>query len=233
MTITIFFGGINMENAMELIRARHSVRQYLDKKIPAEIREQLDACAAELNENAGLHIQILYDEPACFSSRMAKYGRFENCANYIAMVGPKAPDLEERCGWYGELLVLKAQELGLNTCWAALTHGKSRAQLADGESEVILIALGYGKTQGSGRRSKTPADVSNIAPDSPAWFRQGVEAALLAPTAVNQQKFHFMLHDGCVSARAGLIGSCLKIDLGIVKCHFELGAGKENFRWAE
>lgn len=135
-----------MENAMELIRARHSVRQYLDKKIPAEIREKLDAYAAELNARGGLHIQILYEEPACFSSRMAKYGRFENCANYIAMVGPKAPDLEERCGYYGELLVLKAQELGLNTCWAALTHGKSRVQLSDGESEVILIALGYGRT---------------------------------------------------------------------------------------
>lgn len=60
-----------------------------------------------------------------------------------------------------------------------------------------------------------------------------MEAALLAPTAVNQQKFHFTLRDGCVSAKAGLIGGCLKIDLGIVKCHFELGAGKENFRWTE
>lgn len=222
-----------MENAMELIRARHSVRQYLDKKVPADVREKLDAYAAGLNKEGGLHIQILYDEPECFSARMAKYGRFENCANYIAMVGKKAPDLEERCGYYGELLVLKAQELGLNTCWVALTHGKSRAQVPDGEAEVILIALGYGKTQGGQRKSKSAAAVSNIAPDSPAWFRQGVEAALLAPTAVNQQKFRFTLKDGAVSAQAGKIGGCLRIDLGIVKCHFELGAGKENFRWAE
>ena len=221
-----------MENAMELIRARHSVRQYLNKKIPEDLREKLDACAAELNRESGLHIQIIYDEPTCFSSRMAKYGRFENCANYIAMVGKKAGDLEERCGYYGELLVLKAQELGLNTCWAALTHGKSTAQIADGETEVILIALGYGKTQGADRRSKAPADVSNVSDASPAWFKQGVEAALLAPTAVNQQKFRFTLEDGRVLAKAGLIGGCLKIDLGIVKCHFELGAGKENFTWA-
>lgn len=222
-----------MENAMGLIRARHSVRQYLDKRIPAETREKLNACAAGLNEKGGLHIQILYDEPECFNSRMAKYGRFENCSNYIAMVGKKAPDLDERCGYYGELLVLKAQELGLNTCWAALTHGKSKASVADDETEVILIALGYGKTQGAQRKSKAPAAVSNAGANSPVWFRQGVEAALLAPTAVNQQKFHFTLHDGRVSAKAGKIGGCLKIDLGIVKCHFELGAGKENFRWAE
>ena len=222
-----------MENILELMKSRHSVRQYLDKPIPADIREKLDAYTLELNKAGGLHIQILYDEPECFRSRMAKYGRFGNCANYIALVGHKAPDLDERSGYYGEKLVLKAQELGLNTCWVALTHGKSRAQVPDGETEVILIALGCGKTQGGQRKSKSAAAVSNITSDSPAWFRQGVEAALLAPTAINQQKFRFTLKDGTVSAQVGKIGSCLRIDLGIVKCHFELGAGKENFRWAD
>lgn len=222
-----------MENAMDLMRARHSVRQYQDKKIPEEIRARLDACAAELNAAGRLHMQLIYDEPVCFSSRMAKYGKFENCANYIALVGEKAPDLDERCGYYGELLVLKAQELGLNTCWVALTHGKSKAELRPGETEVILIALGYGKSSGSPRKSKPASAVSNVSDGSPDWFRRGVEAALLAPTAVNQQKFSFALAGGRVSAKAGLIGPCLKVDLGIVKCHFELGAGKENFSWAD
>ena len=76
-----------MKDSMELMRERHSVRQYLDKKIPVEIREQLDAYAAELNAEGELHMQLIYDEPACFNSRMAHYGRFENCSNYIAMIG--------------------------------------------------------------------------------------------------------------------------------------------------
>lgn len=221
-----------MAEMMDLIRARHSVRQYTGKPIPEDDRERLNAYTEELNREGSLHIQILYDEPECFNTRMAHYGRFRNCNDYIAMVGKKAPDLEERCGYYGERLVLKAQELGLNTCWAALTHGKSKATTADGETEVILIALGYGKTQGSGRKSKSAADVSNLSSDSPEWFRKGIEAALLAPTAVNQQKFKLTLSGNQVSARPGRIGSCLKIDLGIVKCHFEIGAGKENFEWA-
>ena len=223
-----------MKDSMELMRERHSVRQYLDKKIPVEIREQLDAYAAELNAEGKLHMQLIYDEPACFNSRMAHYGRFENCSNYIAMIGRNAADLEERCGWYGEKLVLKAQELGLNTCWAALTHGKSMAVCGADEKEVILIALGYGKTQGKAHRGKDFSSVTVQSAVCPDWFRRGVEAALLAPTAVNQQKFRFELKDGNkVRAKAGLIGSCLKIDLGIVKCHFELGAGKENFVWEE
>lgn len=221
-----------MTDMTELMKARHSVRQYEDRPIPQEIRKEMDAFTAELNRQGSLNMQILYDEPVCFSSRLAHYGRFENCSNYISLVGKKEPGLEERCGYYGELLVLRAQELGLNTCWAALTHGKSRALVGAGETEVIVIALGYGKTQGAARKSKTVPEVSNITADAPDWFRKGVEAALLAPTAVNQQKFRFTLSGNRVTAKHGLIGSCLKIDLGIVKCHFELAAGKENFDWA-
>ena len=220
-----------MSDIMEAMRTRHSVRQYLEKPIPAELRAELDACARELNAKSGLNIQIFYDEPQCFSSRMAHYGRFENCKNYICMVGKNEPELDEKCGYYGEMLVLKAQQLGLNTCWAALTHGKSMAAIAPGEKEAIVIALGFGKTQGAPRKSKKAEDVSNLSPDTPDWFKRGVEAALLAPTAVNQQKFSLKLNGSTVTARHPLLGPCLKIDLGIIKCHFELGAGKENFIW--
>jgi len=62
-----------------------------------------------------------------------------------------------------------------------------------------------------------------------------MEAALMAPTAMNQQKFKFTLQEGNkVKAEAtfSLTGkSYLYYDLGIVKCHFEIGAGKENFIW--
>ena len=220
-----------MADILELMKARHSVRQYLDKPIEAETRAALDAYAAQLNEQSGLHLQIIYDEPECFRSRMAHYGNFENCANYIAVVGKKSPGLDERGGYYGELLVLKAQELGLNTCWVALTHGKSRAQIGPGEKEVIIISLGYGKTQGRPRKSKRADEVSDPVTDAPEWYRRGVEAALLAPTATNQQKFRLTRDGACVTAKTALIGPCLKIDLGIVKCHFELAAGKENFTW--
>lgn len=212
---------------LEIIKSRHSVRQYLDKKIPIEIRNILDEYASQLNQESGLNIQIIYDEPDCFSSRMAKYGKFENCTNYIAMVGKKNKDLDEKCGYYGELLVLKAQELGLNSCWVALTHGKSKAKIAKDEIEAIIIALGYGKTQGVNRKSKTVEEVSNITKDSPSWFIKGVEAALLAPTAINQQKFYFSLENDQVRLKMGLMGPELNVDKGILKCHFELVSGRK------
>ena len=65
---------------------------------------------------------------------------------------------------------------------------------------------------------------------TPDWFKKGIDAALLAPTAMNQQKFQFTLKENRVLAKAG-IGFYSKIDLGIVKYHFEIGAGKKNFDW--
>ena len=129
------------------------------------------------------------------------------------------------------MLVLKAQELGLNTCWVALTHGKSKAAVSAGEKEVIIISLGYGKNQGVAHRGKSASDVCSLTSDTPEWYKRGIESALLAPTAINQQKFRFERNGNRVTAKTGLIGTCLKIDLGIVKCHFEIGAGKENFEW--
>ncbi len=66
--------------------------------------------------------------------------------------------------------------------------------------------------------------------NAPQWYRDGVEAALLAPTAVNQQRFSFTRKDRQVRARTKLTFYG-RMDLGIAKYHFELAAGKENFDW--
>ena len=219
-------------NAMELMKSRHSVRQYLDHPIEEEKRRILDKSVEVLNKEGDLHIQIFYEEPECFDSRLAHYGRFENVRNYIAIIGKKSADLDERSGYYGEKLVLKAQELGLNTCWVALTHGKSKVVLEKDEKEVILISLGYGKDQGRAHRNKDISGITERYDDAPEWYRKGIDAAMCAPTAVNQQKFRFTLKEGNkVHASTSGIGALLKVDLGIVKCHFELGAGKENCQW--
>lgn len=210
---------------IELMKERHSVRQYTDKKIEKEKREVLNALIAKINQKAGLHIQIIYDEPKCFNSMMAHYGKFDGVNNYIALVREKSkPD--EALGYYGEQIVLKAQELGLNTCWVAMTHGKSKAQIDKGEKLVCLISLGYGKTAGAAHKSKKLSEVCNYKKDMLEWFLSGMEAALLAPTAMNRQKFYFeLLPDNSIKITCGK-GLYTKLDLGIVKYHFEVVSGK-------
>ena len=220
----------------EAIVARHSVRQYKQQPIEADKLEQLRATIDEANRTAGLHMQLVTDEPEAFANGLAKYGKFSGISNYIVLVCRKG--LDEQLGYHGERVVLLAQTLGLNSCWVGLTFSKQPDHYTIGPDEQLhgVIALGYGLTQGV-QHPVRPTEKyyrSAIQP-VPEWFLRGMEAALLAPTAMNMQKFEFeLLADGRVAARTrfSLVGTYLKIDLGIVKCHFELGAGSESVRWA-
>ena len=223
----------------EAIEARHSVRAYKEQPLKEEVVKVLEEQIAVLNRDGNLHIQLIQNETKAFQGTMAKYVKFRNVSSYIVMAGKKSEDLDERVGYFGEHLVLLAQTLGLNTCWVGLSYSKVPGTyvLADGEKIACYIAIGYGETQGVGHKIKTIEQVSNASDITPSWFKKGVEAALLAPTAVNQQKFSFEYagmsnNRHKVHAKKGfsMIGYT-QIDLGIAKYHFEIGAGKDNFIW--
>ena len=212
---------------MEAIENRHSVRAYTDEPLAPEAVSGLNDTIRKINISAGLHLQLVTEEPKAFSSALARYGKFSGVKNYIALIGPKADGRAQKCGYYGEMLVLKAQQLGRNTCWVALTFKKvpEAFVIEKGEKLVMVIALGYGKTQDSAHKGKKVSELFRAEGSVPQWFTDGVYAASLAPTAMNQQKFVFTYDKGQVSARA-LPGVHAKTDLGIVKYHFEAGAGK-------
>lgn len=216
----------------EAILVRHSVRSYLDKPIEGETLEKLNAKIDECNREGDLHIQLVLNEPKAFDCFLAHYGKFKNASNYIALVGKDSKDFDEKMGYYGEKIVLYAQTLGLNTCWVYLTYKKVKNayMLNKGEKLGLVISIGYGETQGKSRKSKTLAEISS-AVNPPEWYLKGIEAALLAPTAMNKQKFRFSLDGNKVKIDTAS-GVCTQIDIGIVKYHFEIGAGKENFEWA-
>lgn len=217
---------------MEAMKERHSVRSYNEKAIEGDVKTELLSYIEQCNKESGLHMQLILNEPQAFGGFMAHYGKFSGVKNYIAMIGKKEDKLEEKCGYYGEKVVLKAQTLGLNTCWVAMTYSKIKTafQINDGEKLCLVIAVGYGETQGTGHKVKPAESVMKAEKPVPEWFQKGIDAALLAPTAMNQQKFLFTLNGNSVSTAAGK-GFYTKIDLGIAKCHFEVGAGKENFNW--
>lgn len=223
----------------EAIKARHSVRAYKNEPLADDVSRRLEEEIIEVNQIGRLHIQLIQNEPKAFLGTLAKYGKFRNVTSYLVMAGKKADNLDERIGYYGEHLVLLAQTLGLNTCWVGLSYKKIPNTYVLDEGEVIkaYIAIGYGETQGSNHKIKTVEQVSNASEIIPLWFKRGVEAALLAPTAVNQQKFSFEyvgMKDNRHQVRAkkgfSMIGYT-QMDLGIAKYHFEVGAGKEHFDW--
>ena len=218
---------------LQAMEERHSVRSYTGQDIEEAIADQLQALTDECNAESGLHIQLVLNEPKAYDGFLAHYGKFSGVTSYLAMVGPKGASLSEKVGYYGEKLVIRAQQLGLRSCWTGLTYSKTPGafEVGKGEKLVLTISLGYGKEAGRQHKSKTPEEVMKVDGEAPEWFLRGVRYALLAPTSINQQKFTFSLHPGGkVSCKAG-IGPYSKVDLGIVKYHFEVAAGLENFSW--
>lgn len=212
----------------EAMTARHAVRAYEERALGEDVADLLEDEIARCNTESGLNIQLVLNEPEAFGGFMARYGKFSGVTSYIALVGKKEENLDEKVGYYGERLVLLAQRLGLNTCWVAMTYKKVKTafKVNKGEKLRMVISLGYGKTQGVPHKSKDVSEVSNVSANSPEWFVSGVKAALLAPTAMNQQKFFFKIDGETVSAKAGT-GFYSKVDLGIAKYHFEVGSGKK------
>ncbi len=220
---------------MEAMKQRHSVRQYTDQRIEKEAAEKLQREIDACNKESGLHIQLVTDEPKAFDGFMAHYGKFSGVKNYIALIGKKGPKLEETCGYYGERLVLLEQRLGMNSCWAAMTYSKIKGayEVKAGEKLCCVISIGYGVNQGVSHKVKKVEELCQVNGQMPQWFRAGVEAAQLAPTAMNQQKFYFVLKEDQVAAKTKA-GFYTKVDLGIAKYHFEIGAGVGNdWKWAQ
>lgn len=226
---------------MGTMRRRHAVRAYTDKPMSEHDRTRLDEEIARCNVEGGLSMCLVCDEPKAYESMLARYGKFSNVRNYIVLAGPDTPDLDERCGYYGERIVLLAQELGLNTCWVALSFKRRlvKKMMKNGERLALSIAIGYGKDAGKPHKIKKASEVSRVPEGAiaPDWFSRGIEAALLAPTAINQQKFEIELTgdanvDGKpLVALRSLGGPYSDVDLGIVRLHFELGAGLDSFAW--
>ncbi len=216
----------------EAIKSRHAVRSYLDKAIEpsiiARLEEEINLC----NIEGKLNIQLVLNEPKAFGGRMAHYGKFSGVKNYIALAGTKANTPDEKLGYYGQRLALAAQMQGLNSCWVALTFskGKCGAVLNKDEKLVCVITLGYGAVQGVPHRSRPMNALCKTEQNMPEWFKAGMEAAMLAPTAMNQQSFLLTQSGNTVNAKS-TGGFYSRVDLGIVKYHFEIGAGKENFNW--
>ena len=79
-----------------------------------------------------------------------------------------------------------------------------------------------GIDQGKAHKSKPLSKLSNLDDGKPEWFKKGVMGAILAPTAINQQQFYLEYINDYTVKVTRFFGPCSKMDIGIVKCNFDL-----------
>lgn len=217
---------MDMKQAM---RERHMVRKYTDKPIPEELADQLNE--RMVNAEHGLGIRLMLDDAKGIGTVM-KATLARNVRNYLLLAGPDKPGVDERLGYCGCDVMLYAQTLGLNSWWCGGLYNRSEARKnAPGLKTQGVIAVGFGQSAGVPHKSKAATEVARYEGDWPRWFAEGVEALLLAPTAMNRQAFDARGIGDTVSIACDN-GAFSEVDRGIGTYHFELGAGKDNFKWA-
>lgn len=223
---------------VETIRERHSVREYDGKPLARAEFDALGAVVEEYARESGLDIQLAGDNPEVFNV-IARFGLIRGCRTHVAFVvdDAKAGDgvaADEAIGYWGQKIVLAAQDMGLNTCWCALfSRKKSHAVVVPGKKVRLVIAVGHGKTQGFSRKTKSVEALSSVeCAKAPAWFAAAMEAAQLAPTAMNNQNFKITLLSDGKTVRIDAPQSGLNvIDEGIVRCNFEIAANEAGADW--
>lgn len=220
---------VTNEELLVEMEKRHSVRSYKDMPLEEDVIKELNFEIKEINKESGLHIQLIVNEPKAFSGFLGKIGSFSNAVNYLALIGRDDDELDEKCGFYGEKLVLIAQKLGLNTCWVAGTYKNIHEayMLNEGEKLLLVISLGYGVNAGVPHKNKTIEEISDVNETSPLWYKNGISAVVLAPSAMNRQNFTFKLVGDEVLAKE-IPSKWGKVDLGIAKFHFVIGSNKDS-----
>ena len=214
----------------EAMQKRHMVRKYIDKSLPDDLINRINERISMNNEKHKLSMKLMINNNKGVNSIM-KLIMAKGVNNFIILAGDNSENLDERLGYSGADIMLYAQTLGLNTWWVGGTFNRSVSQYVENKKVTGIIAIGYGESQGKPHKSKMVENVSKYnGTVIPSWFISGVDGALLAPTALNKQDF-MIIGDGNKVKIECDNGIFTGSNVGLIKYHFELGAGKENFEW--
>lgn len=221
----------------EAIYTRRSCRRYLTTPLSPTQQAQLQKAVEQVNSRSGLHIRLVCGHSAPFAPFSGLGGHLSGVQNYLVFAGPDTDgDLDEKCGYFGEELVLTAACMGLASCWIAGSCQPEAVEgLVEGDRLVCVAAIGCPAESASDPRpSKTAVELSSAPADAPVWFARGMEAVCLAPSAMNRQDVRFtMAPDGSASARRAEDAPLSLVDLGIAKLHFEMGAHGGVWSWGD
>lgn len=181
-----------------------------------------------------------------FKGIVGSYGKVKGAPAFVAFIGnTNSPSVQEEVGYTGEGIILEATALGLNTCWVAgFFRPESVASLVRvGPSERVLavtplgyapqfesleerLMTGFGRTHIRLPISKLVSNWSNE--KLPEWVRASIEAARLAPSAINRQPWGFNIqNDGIivfVRTRGPEFNVSKRLDCGIAMLHVEVAA---------
>lgn len=243
---------IPAEKWFSAVKKRSSRRQYYEKIIEKRKLKHLEEFIAELNEEfSSINIRLIRKAvDDVFTGIVGNYGKISGAPAYIAFIGQKDGEhVEEKIGYAGESVILEATSMGLGTCWISGSFNSkevhSDIELKEGEKIFAISPLGYPEDKPTlserilkavvSSKKRLPLEelvLNEVDPDWPNWIKNALEAARLAPSAMNRQPWRFKVEDDAITVL--LKGKNVdpkkskRMDCGIAMLHLEIGAAKEG-----
>ena len=224
----------------EAIKKRTSRRAYTGQSLLQGDLDGLTSLVESINQESGLRLVFLDQSSELFSGFKTSYGMFSNVTSVLCIVGSKSlKNLEVLAGYYGEFFLLECVSRNLGTCWIGGTYNKKSTEKVLGLSgdEELLIVISVGRVNDEktfkekmisslGKNKQSFEELLQMSDGTtPDWVIAGIEAARLAPSAVNKKPNGYAWEGGVLQAfNTKPSHSYKKIDLGISLAHFELGA---------
>jgi nitroreductase len=229
------------------ILLRHSERRYLRRPVPEGELSRLRRMCEEFRPFEGARAELVADPPDdVFRGIVGSYGKVRNAPHYIAFVGDdRVPTADVALGYMGEGIILEATSLGLNTCWVAGFFRpdvvRKHIDVSNTESVKAVTPIGYaeneqdridglraGHNKPHRRRELSSLIIDGSLPPK-EWMLKALEAARLAPSAINRQPWRFSVEKDSVTinepiSRNWVSRISYRLDCGIAMLHLELGA---------
>ena len=226
-------------NYLELMKTRRSIRKYTSDPIESELTDLIQEEINKINEESGFYFQMVLNNDDVLGNKLVTFGMFKNARNIIALVAPDDENdddgtVDENIGYYGARILLYMHSLGLGTCFLTGTYsrGKTRAYVVEKQKNYGIICFGHGESfPNKPRKTKTIDKISDCRDADPQWYKDGLEGALLAPTAINAQPFEIFRDGAELVFIRPLFGVNPILDAGIIKYFFEKAANSDAYLW--
>ena len=224
---------------LELMRTRRSIRKYAPDTIESDLTDLIENEINAVNEQSGFYFQMVLNNDDVLKNMLLTFGMFKNARNIIALVGPSDTfddegEIDEKIGYYGARVLLYIHSLGLGTCFITGTYSKNKTRAFLADNQKIFGVISFGVTDvypDKPRKIKTIDKISDYKPTDPEWYKNGIEGALLAPTAMNLQPFE-IFRDGNKNVFCRMTtGINPSVDCGIAHYFFEKAADSDAYIW--
>lgn len=242
-------GNIFKVSIDEVIRSRHSVRNYEDKLISQDLIKNIEDYIENIDNPFGnkVRVKLIKKDDSNKDLKLGTYGVIKGARYYLSVACENEEFGLEALGYTFEKVVLYCTSLGLGTVWLGGTFNKGEFAKAMniGSNEIVPIVspLGYEGGKKSflasimGNNNNKRKDYSEVffnnnfntplSKEVAKEYSEVLEMVRIAPSAMNKQPWRILKSGNEFHFYRDGNNNFNKIDIGIALCHFHLTA-KEN-----